>query len=210
MIAREHHLESFKANHEWRGCIKLKVALIVVRDIGIKDGGVCVSDKPHLSNLEEQDICTLIGLNYTHDNISGKPVRLYFCQDTFPPPATIEDGDQGLTFESLKSYIRMESLYSGSPVTCRGGKKNVNKVFGCRECSHHGPPTSKCQLKFSIHWDDVGYYIHLSESMQGRFASGCPYHTCHPIPGKCNNRVEQRNKRVEQRATLKKLVQKWI
>ena len=187
---QEHHLHSLKTKGEWMGHIKLHVALIHLEDMDIENNCVLmVKDKARFDrlirkHLKESDICVFLGWEYSYDDLWGKPVRMYFCQNTFPPPATAEDGGKGPTFERLKSYIRMESLRCGSPVICNGNGQKNEKRFCCNKCSHSTKSTSTtkwCRFNFRVRWDNVGYYIYLSESLSGRFCFGSPNHTCNPV-----------------------------
>lgn len=106
-------------------------------------------------------------------NRNERIFRLYCPRSVWHPPAKMEDGGSNETFSSLKDEIQLAAgsrQDNDSPVVCIGGR-SCSKVFICQR-------SRKCPFRFTVCWDEVGYYIHLLSSPNKWKTVGCPWHTC--------------------------------
>jgi hypothetical protein len=132
---------------------------------------------------KDRDLCSMMG---RHVTIRGHRVyRIYFNPELFPPPTDVSEGGSCSTFRELCTIIRDASSTSGSPVVCNGNEGKHGKVFTCKHNRERRgkPDSTHCPFRFTVKWDDIGYYVHLSKRNSARKnCNGCRWHLCPGYP----------------------------
>ena len=155
----------------WKGIIRLNRMIFVnLRDVRLY-GHRDLRDILEGPFAEENiDICNYIGNDSKVDSH-----RIYFTPTLYPPLKDINDRDRGRTFDKLLNDIKFASSQGGSPVFCNGGN-NSEKIFCC--INHRRTGANKCPFRFTVRWDNEGYYIHFQKQILKCLTNGCPWHLC--------------------------------
>ena len=143
-------------------------------------------------NFEIPDLCNFIG-GYQNDltrtdprllkklpacRLKGMIHRIYFTG--FKTPRNLGEAGSCITFDNLRSFIQKHARASGSPVVCNGGGPD-KKRFTCIHNSEtqNQPESVRCPFGFTVKWDEIGYYVHLSKGETEKLnPNGCQWHLC--------------------------------
>lgn len=168
---------------EWQGSIPFSVFILddTTKDIS------SIFDRPP----QNVDICHYL-------EAQKYPTRrLYFCPETYPPPANDEEmehvkSNKCAKWMSLKKDLHTAAHDAGSPIQSNGGRSHGHSLRNFR-CSHayrkmpskgknkrrrrsSSKPKGVCNFGFTIKWDNFGFYVNLDKR------AGNPWHKNHPKP----------------------------